>query len=1437
MLDKSFEILCKEIKFEASSVFDGTKLLSVQPAIEGYKNWVFDLLFEEHIDILEYINFKNALKKKFPDCKINLSIQNVILDKKIVADYLKYVINNSFLNLESISGFITPETLELSDNQIVFNIPLKNAYEKFKLYNDNIKLALKKIGFEFLFPIYKLDEKKETNKGKFVVNNLINSFDLYKKEAEQNLIKNQENKIAFNSKFTKNNQKPIEMSISDALMTFEQIRVIVKGEIFFLEQKLTSTNKRILSLRISDYQEAITIKCIQDEDEEKPNLKEGDTIYVQGLLSDDAYTKTKFIMASGKNWFTTTSPLISLSKDNEEEKRIDLAIRTNMSVQDGISSPEEYLKAVTAYNHEAIAITDLDNAQSFPSFYNLLKKNKNIKPIYGATVSTISARNSIFIGYKDFILKDAEYVVFDLETTGLSSRFDDIIEFGASIIKNGMQIEKIQFFLQTKKTLSQKIKELTNIDEMQLKKGLSQEEGIKKIYEILNGRIAVAHNGSFDMRMCFQKFKNYNLDINNLVCIDTLRVSYFLDTDERIHKLEKVCKRFNILYNVAEAHRADYDANVLAQVWLRMIHRLAVEKNIHNANELLNIDTTLWSKRKRPTEIRILAKNQEGLKELFNVLSNSLTSDFAEGPKFYIENKNKYQNLLFGSATNQSLLWDKVLFGTDDEILDEIKNFDYIELPPISSFVYYVQQEDITWSDLQWAYKDLIAKCDSLEKICVATSDARYVYDYQKLIHAIYINAPSLGGGKHWLKNKEQPIFKYLTTKEMLDEFVFLNDEKKIKEIVIYNPKKIADQIGDIQVIKDKLYVPSFDDSEIKLRELVYENLHQKYGNNPDKKIVERIEKELNPIIKYGYSAIYWISHKLVKRSNEDGYLVGSRGSVGSSIVANLAQISEVNPLEPHYLCLSCKYFEWNTNENIYSGWDLPDKKCPKCNELLTKDGHNIPFETFLGFEANKVPDIDLNFSGEYQPIIHNLVKELFGEDHSFRAGTISKIALKTAFGFCEKYMHEVRSSEIPWSRTFLDFLATKSAGVKRTTGQHPGGIIVIPKEFDVEDFTPVNYPANDTSSSWKTTHFNFESIHDNVLKLDLLGHDDPTTIKMLEDLTKISVKQIPKFDKEVMKLFYTTESLGIEPSMIDNETTGAYGLPEFGTSFVRGMLKEAQPRTFNDLILLSGLSHGTNVWAGNAEDLVKKGFKLKDCVCCRDDIMQELIKKNIEPLIAFEIMERVRKGKGLTTEQEELLINKNIPSWYINSLKKIEYMFPKAHATAYVIMAWRIGWYKLYYPLEFYASYFSIRPDAIDIETMSNGYNKVSALLYEYKNRKNDRSNPLSTKENALITTFEITKEMYARGYKIQNVSLERSQAKDWIVDKETNSLIPPFIVVDGLGDTVAEAIIKARNESPFLSIEDLIDRAKINIKICSELRKLGILKDLNETNQIELF
>ncbi|WP_373439141.1 PolC-type DNA polymerase III [Metamycoplasma equirhinis] len=1434
-VDETFVKLCKEINFAPSAEFDGTRIINVEINRKGI--WNFHISFDKHISLKNYRDFKAALNAKFPKSNISISIENILRDKKIVSDYLNYVIQTKFSQINDLRMFINEEDIELTENEIYFSLPSKTIYDEFTNSHETLKNALETIGFGFYTIHFKYHDKRPKKMDETRIKKLADKFNELKSVEKENS-KKLPNTNWTNS-YRKEKVKPIDMSIEMLHDTYEEILVTTKGEIYFLEAKTLKNNKVLYTLKISDYSEAIQVKKFYNEDDVLPDLKIGDAIYVTGRLTEDAFTKAKCIMAIGRDWFTITEGYLKLNEDKEETKRIELALRTNMSAQDGISKPIDYLNAAKFYGHEAIAITDLDDVQGFSSFYVDSKQFKNIKPIYGATISTINSANEFFYGFKDFELKNERYVVFDLETTGLSPRFAEIIEFGATIIESGKITENIQFFIKASKPLSHFTKELTNITDEMLSNGEAQEAGIKRIYEILKNSVCVAHNANFDINFCKEKFINLGLDTTKIVGIDTLAISHFLDPLERRHSLGYLSKRFNVPYDSVVAHRGDYDAEVLCKVWLKIISRLEREHNVKTSTELAK----LWSKemlaRKHSYETRVIAKNQKGIKKLFKLVSTVLTDQYAEGAQLYFEQIKKDPDLFFGSSTHESYLWEQVFNGSSENILKTIQMFDYIELPPISTFEYLVKNEEITWDNLVFAYKDLIQKATSLGKLCVAVSDARYVYDFQKLIHDVYINAPTLGGGIHWLKKKSlHPKFKYLNTTEMKAEFKFLNDVDLIKQIVVDNPKKISDQIeANIQIIKDNLHVPEFDNSPQKLREIVYENLEKIYGKNPEKTIVERIEKELNPIIKYGYSVIYWISHKLIKKSNEDGYIVGSRGSVGSSIVAYLANISEVNPLDPHYLCHNCKYFEWNEDKSIFSGWDLPSKNCPKCKTLLNTDGHSIPFETFLGFEANKVPDIDLNFSGEYQPIIHNYVKELFGESHTFRAGTISTVASKTAYGFCKKYDEEKRVGEKPWSNQYLDFLATKTMDVKRTTGQHAGGVIIIPKEFDVEDFTPINYPANDTSGSWKTTHLDYRAIHDSVLKLDLLGHDDPTVFKMIEEYTNTDIHDIPKFDENVMKLFYTTESMNITPEDLNGETTGAFGLPEFGTNFVRGMLKTSQPRTFNDLILLSGLSHGTNVWAGNAEELVKQGLKLKDCVCCRDDIMLDLIKHNVDSLKAFEIMEKVRKGKGLTEEQEKLLIDHNIPEWYINSLKKIKYMFPKAHATAYVISAWRIAWYKMYYPLEFYAAYFSTKREYIDIKIMSSGHSIVNSRLRELKTRLESKDSKLTDKEISTIPILEIANEMYARGYKIKSVDLKLSNSSKWIIAKNEKAIIPPFNVVEGLGDTVAETIIEARNENEFISIEDLKERTKVNTKIESELRELGVLNNLDETNQTNLF
>lgn len=1432
-MNETFLKLCKKIDFDCkNTIFESAEIKDVKNS----DKWYFYLLLDSHPKIKDLNLFKKQLTKSFKKIDLKIEYRTIIYNVNNIYDYLiDYIVHSNMKNKDFFASLdLNSFNLGLNNdlNILIFD---KNIYDYLETKISKLEKILEFLGFLNLSIHIKLTQEEKKSSRKIKITKELKKY----KESVKNIQEdnNESSNRNYSSKY--GNDKFVEMSIKEAYTTYEE-KVILKGEIYRITKKNTKNDKILLAIDISDYNEAIKSIYFLDNIESFPKLKVGQSIEVKGKITNDKLSGGIALMCNGIP--RLVDDFIQLKNDNETSKRIELALRTNMSTQDGISTTSEYIKAAKHYKHRAIAITDLDNVQSFPAFYNELKKDKSVVPIYGATLSAIDTRNNIFYGFKNtFDLKSQKYVVFDLETTGLSARFNEIIEFGATFVENGVITKTEQFFIKPTKPIPYSITKLTKITNEQVQDAISQEEGILKIYEILSNNVAVAHNARFDINFCKQKFTERKLDTFNIVCIDTLALSWFLFPDEKKHSLNSLSKRFNVNYEVDVAHRADYDAAVLASVWCGILNKLNKELDIFTSKQLNDVDSSKMLSKKFDYEVRMLVKNQQGLKKLFKHVSNSLTKNYSNGPKFYLNEWKGDDDLLLGSGAHLSYLWEEVINGSDENINDVIKYFDYIELPPISSFSYIYLGDTITKEQIEFAYKDLILKSKKQNKICVAVSDARYAYDYQKLIHDIYVNAPSLGGGLHWLKKYREvtlPKFQYLTTEEMISEFKFLDNIDLIKEIVIDNTNVIAAQIDpSIEVIKDKLYVPNFDDSDHKLKDLVYKNALDIYGSNIDEKIKNRIDKELNSIIKYGYSVIYWISHKLVLKSNQDGFLVGSRGSVGSSVVAFLAKITEVNPLEPHYLCQKCKYFEWNANPEVYSGWDLLPKKCPKCDTLMLNDGHNIPFETFLGFEANKVPDIDLNFTGNYQPIIHNHVRELFGHLHTYRAGTIPTIAEKTAFGFCKKYEREVLKDENIWSKSFVDFLASKTKGVKRTTGQHPGGIIIIPREFDVEDFTPINYPANDTKSPWLTTHFDFESIHDNVLKLDLLGHDDPTIIKTLEDLTNTDASKIPKMDEKVMKLFYTTESLGLTPNDISGETTGAYALPEFGTQFVRKMLKDSRPKSFNDLILLSGLSHGVGVWTSNAQELIKSGKKLIDCVCCRDDIMRNLIDWKIENLTAFKIMEDVRKGKGLTKDQEGLLLSKKVPDWYISSLKKIEYMFPRAHATAYVIMAWRIAWYKVYYPLQFYSAYFSTKNSSIYIKVLSSGKQFVSSKLVELKKRLNQNDSTLSVKEKEFIPILEVAEEFYARGFKIGNIDLMKSKVSDWVLNEKAKELIPPFTAVEGLGETAAESLVIARKNGEFYSIEDLVHRTKLNSKNINELMALDVLKDLPEDNQECLF
>lgn len=1383
----------------------------------------------------QLLDFEKCVENSEYNFELQFVFKNQFCGYEVILEYLKHICKN-----QNIFSFTFPwETVKVEldeSNTYHFIITRLAQWEslepKIPLIKEELfNFGLNQIKINFQFDYEQWDKTVKAQEQKI----------LEVQKLSFNTLQNQtsNNEKAMSDFTYKNKKKYISLTIDECTTSFEK-SVSVHGEIFKRDTIKTKSGGLIVILSISDFTNAIKIKIFCSNPEQIALAEKyivGISILVNGQLSFDDYAKERIINSEK---ILQIDSLRKERQDVSDYKRVELSARTNMSAMDGIVSAKEYVAIAERLGHDSIAIVDTDSVQAFPEFY-YATKNSSIKPIYGATFSVIERNNKAVINPLDISLQNQRFVIFDIETTGLSPRFNEIIEFGASIVENNKIVAKHQFFVKPTQEIPLEIVKMTGINAAMVENAIDQKTAIIKIIEILKDGIAVAHNAAFDIGFINEKIAFFNLEPLNIVTIDTLSVARMLNPKFKKNRLENLAHRLDINYDSTSAHRADYDADVLAKVWIHFLGQL-FDKNIFRVLDLAQWIEPIFYNRQFPREISVLAKNQAGLKELFQLISQASTTNFHNGPRLFIEDLPKSQNLLIGSSGIKSRLIDKLLFSPKIDLFGEISHYDYIEIPPIQGFLHYFNR-GLSQVDLQIALKELILEAKSQGKIVVAISDARYVDKEDSIIHEIYINSKGIGGSRHYLykDSEDSPVYPlqyYLTTDEMKIQFQYLIDEDLIEEIVIDNPNKIAQMISDnIEIIKDKLYPPTFDDSHNKLEKLVWQNAQAIYGKNLPEIVEQRIHRELGPILKYGFDVVYWISHKLVSKSLEDGYLVGSRGSVGSSLVATMAGITEVNPLQPHYICPQCKKSEFFTNGEYQSGFDLPDKTCSQClGVTLDKDGQTIPFETFLGFEADKVPDIDLNFSGEYQALVHDEVRKIFGIEHTFRAGTISKIADKTAYGYVKAFEEKRKRN---YSNSFREFLVSKLTGVKRTTGQHPGGIIVIPKEFNVEDFTPINYPANDADSSWKTTHFDFHAIHDNVLKLDILGHDDPTAIKMLEELTSVKVSQIPKNDPKIISLFSSTEALGIKPEDISGETTGAQGIPEFGTVFVRQMLKAAKVTSFADLVSISGLSHGTDVWKGNAEKLiVEEGLTFKEVISCRDDIMSYLILKGLEPKLAFQIMEQVRKGQSVTTEQEAQMRDKMVPNWYIESMKKIKYMFPKAHATAYVMMAWRIAYYKLYHPLAYYATYFTTRADVSDIQTLIAGKNVITQRLQDLNSRQFVRNeSQLSTKEKDLIPILAIAEEMYARGYKISNVQIGRSEAKRWIIDEQNRALIAPYTSIDGLGEAQADSIINALKSGPFLSIQDLSERTTLNQTLLKKMKELQILDDYDETNQITLF
>jgi DNA polymerase III subunit alpha, Gram-positive type len=1203
----------------------------------------------------------------------------------------------------------------------------------------------------------------------------------------------------------------------------EERRIAVEGYVFAAETKELRSGRTLLTFKITDYTSSIMVKMFSRDKEDAAQyerVKKGMWLKVRGSVQNDTFVRDLVMIGNDLN---EIRPIERKDTAPEDGKRVELHLHTPMSQMDAVTPVSALIAQAKKWGHKAIAVTDHGIAQSFPEAFGAGKKN-DIKILYGVEANLVD--DGVPIAYNDQhrLLAEDTYVVFDVETTGLSAVYDTIIELAAVKIKGGEIIDRFESFANPHRPLSATIINLTHITDDMVQDAPEVDEVLKKFHEWVDDSVLVAHNASFDMGFLNVGYKKIGYEKAKNPVIDTLELGRFLYPELKNHRLNTFTKKFDIV--LTQHHRAIYDAEATGYVLLKML-KDALEKGIEYHDQFNdNMGKGNAYQRARPHHCTLLAQTEAGLKNLFKLISIAHINYFYRVPRIPRSVLQKYrEGILVGSACDKGEVFNGMMQKSPDEVEPLARFYDYLEVMPKEVYAPLIEMELVQDENaLEEIIGNIVSLGDRLNIPVVATGNVHYLNENDKIYRKILINSQ---GGANPLNRHELPDVHFRTTNEMLKAFSFLGAEKA-KEIVVTNTNKVADMIDVIKPIKDDLYTPRIEGADEEMREMSYAMARKIYGDNLPEIVEARLEKELKSIIGHGFAVIYLISHKLVKKSLDDGYLVGSRGSVGSSFVATMTEITEVNPLPPHYVCPACKHSEFFNDGSVGSGYDLPDKDCPQCGGKYRKDGHDIPFETFLGFKGDKVPDIDLNFSGEYQPRAHNYTKVLFGEEYVYRAGTIGTVADKTAFGYVKAYQQD---NNLQMRGAEVERLATGCTGVKRTTGQHPGGIIVIPDYMDVYDFTPIQFPADDRNSEWKTTHFDFHSIHDNVLKLDILGHDDPTVIRMLQDLSGIDPKTIPTDDPEVMKIFSKTESLGVTEEQIMCKT-GTLGIPEFGTRFVRQMLEDTKPTTFSELVQISGLSHGTDVWLGNAQELIyQKICNLSEVIGCRDDIMVYLIYQGLEPSFAFKIMESVRKGKGLSDEMEEEMRKNTVPEWYIDSCKKIKYMFPKAHAAAYVLMAVRIAYFKVHHPILYYAAYFTVRAEDFDLDAMVRGSQSIRAKIEEINNKGLEAS----TKEKNLLTVMELALEMCERGYSFSKIDLYRSSATEFVIDG--NTLIPPFNAIPGLGTNVALNIVKARQEGEFLSKEDLGQRGKVSKTIIEFLDNHGCLEAMPDQNQLSLF
>ena len=1206
--------------------------------------------------------------------------------------------------------------------------------------------------------------------------------------------------------------------------------VIIEGSIYNIEPREIRGEKYIVSFDITDLSDSTTVKFFVKKSvfdaELSDKIKKGKYLRVQGEVQFDKYTKEIDIMA--KNIMAAAAPPPRM--DDAEEKRVELHLHTQMSSMDGVTPVKKYIERAIAWGHKAIAITDHGVVQAFPDAMNAIGKS-DLKVIYGVEAYLIDDLCSVVTMPRGQSLDDT-FVVFDIETTGLSKETESITEIGAVKVVDGKIIDRFSTFVNPERPIPAEITKLTGITNEMVADAPVITEILPKFLEFCQDAVLVAHNANFDTGFIrLNAERKCGIEVKNTV-LDTFELSRALLPELKKHKLDIVCEQLG--GSLEGHHRAVNDAEATAEVFLKFIDML-VEKEIYKVDDInvFSSQTVNYKKLKAYHAI-ILAKDYVGLRNLYELISLSHIDYYFRRPRIpkskLIQHR---EGLILGSACEAGELYRALLDKKPKQVIEELVNFyDYLEIQPLGNNRFMIESPKVesvhSMEDIIAINKQIVALGEEHNKPVVATCDVHFIDPQDAAFRKIIMAAEGFADA-----DKQAPLY-FRTTKEMLKEFTYLGEEKA-REIVITNTNKIADMIEKIKPIPDDTFPPKIEGADEELRQICMDKAISIYGDPLPPIVQDRLETELNSIISNGYAVLYIIAQKLVWKSVADGYLVGSRGSVGSSFAANMAGITEVNSLPPHYICDHCKYsdFESETVKAFAmeeaSGCDMPDKDCPVCGHKLRKDGHDIPFQTFLGFEGDKEPDIDLNFSGDYQQQAHAYTEVLFGKGKVFKAGTIGTLADKTAYGFVKKYFD---AREITPHNAEIQRLTEGCTGVKRTTGQHPGGLMVVPSDHDIHEFCPIQRPANDVNSTVTTTHFDYHSISGRLLKLDLLGHDDPTVIRMLYDLTGVNPQDVPLGDPETMSLFESPKALGVTEEEI-NCKTGTLGIPEFGTKFVRGMLIDTKPKTFADLLRISGLSHGTDVWLGNAQTLIENGtITLKETISTRDSIMIYLINKGVEKKKSFKIMEKVRKGKGLTEEDIADMKASDVPDWYIESCQKIKYMFPKAHAAAYVMMAFRIAYFKINYPEAYYASYFSVRAcDDFDYSCMCQGIDVARDAIREIQAKGQEAT----AKDKNKQTVLEIVVEFYARGFKFCPIDLYRSDAKNFLPTEE--GLLPPFSSLQGLGVNAAQSIVEGRKDGEFNTLEELKERTSLGRSLIDLLKENGVLDGIPETNQLCLF